>query len=121
QGLGLYTRQDIPKGCFVCIYAGEVIDQDEARRRWEQRAKRSEGNYTLVIREASGSTVWKTIVDPTYRGNVGIKHSSSLDHACPPLTSLIILPVRPAGHMKPQPALFAGRDIVRGEELSFDY
>lgn len=71
HGLGLYTRQDIPKGCFVCIYAGEVIDQDEARRRWEQRAERSEGNYTLVIREASGSAVWKTIVDPTHRGNVG--------------------------------------------------
>lgn len=50
-----------------------------------------------------------------------IKHSFFLDHACPPLTSLIILPVRPAGHMKPQPAIFAGRNIVSGEELSFDY
>lgn len=31
------------------------------------------------------------------------------------------MPVRPAGQMIPQPALFAGRDIARGEELSFDY
>ncbi|KAH9810375.1 hypothetical protein DFH28DRAFT_902919 [Melampsora americana] len=122
HGLGLFTRQDIPKGCFICIYAGEIIRQDEARRRWEQRAKNSAGNYTLVIREASGTSIWKTIVDPTHRGNSQwIIRSFFLDHACPPLASLIILPVRPAGQMIPQPALFAGRDIVRGEELSFDY
>lgn len=51
--------------------------------------------------------------------NLSLSHIT--DHACPPLTSLIILPIRPAGHQIPIPAIFAGRDIIKGEELSFDY
>ncbi|KAG0150288.1 hypothetical protein CROQUDRAFT_211969 [Cronartium quercuum f. sp. fusiforme G11] len=117
HGYGLFTRQDIRKGQFVCIYAGEVIDSNEARRRWREQSEQSKGNYILVIREVTAQFTWTTIVDPTHRGNIG----RFINHACPPLTSLIILPVRPAGQKIPQPALFAGRDIARGEELSFDY
>ncbi|MBW0466823.1 hypothetical protein O181_006538 [Austropuccinia psidii MF-1] len=116
-GLGLFSLVDIPKGRFVCLYAGELIDQSEAHRRWASRKSLQLSNYILVVNESNRTKRWKTIIDPTYYGNVG----RFINHACPPLASLVMLPVRPCGQVTPLPALFARRDILKGEELSFDY
>lgn len=56
----------------------------------------------------------ETFVDPTYIGNIG----RFLNHSCEP--NLLMIPVR-IDSMVPKLALFAAKDILPGEELSYDY
>lgn len=114
RGWGVRTLEPIPRGTFVCEYAGEVISLEEARRR--QLAQRSEdNNYIIAVREHAGSgSVIETFVDPAVVGNVG----RFLNHSC--LPNLFMLPVR-VHSMLPRLALFAGWDINAHEELTFDY
>ncbi|XP_047437871.1 histone-lysine N-methyltransferase SETMAR [Mugil cephalus] len=114
RGWGVRTLQEIPRGTFVCEYAGEVIGFEEARRR--QLAQRSEdNNYIIAVREHSGTgSVVETFVDPAQVGNVG----RFLNHSCRP--NLFMVPVR-VHSVIPRLALFAGRDIDAREELTFDY
>ncbi|XP_008277448.1 histone-lysine N-methyltransferase SETMAR [Stegastes partitus] len=114
RGWGVRTLEEIPRGTFVCEYAGEVISFGEARRR--QLAQRSEeNNYIIAVREHAGTgSITETFVDPAQVGNVG----RFLNHSC--LPNLFMLPVR-AHSVIPRLALFAGRDIDAQEELTFDY
>ncbi|XP_073324977.1 histone-lysine N-methyltransferase SETMAR [Pagrus major] len=114
RGWGVRTLEAIPHGMFVCEYAGEVINFEEARRR--QLAQRSEdNNYIIAVREhAGGGSVTETFVDPAVVGNVG----RFLNHSCQP--NLYMQPVR-VHSVVPRLALFAGRDIDAQEELTFDY
>lgn len=114
RGWGVRTLEPIPRGMFVCEYAGEVISFDEARRR--QLAQRSEdNNYIIAVREHAGTgSVTETFVDPAVVGNVG----RFLNHSCQP--NLYMQPVR-VHSVVPRLALFAGRDIDAQEELTFDY
>ncbi|XP_041835586.1 histone-lysine N-methyltransferase SETMAR [Melanotaenia boesemani] len=114
RGWGARTLEKIPRGTFVCEYAGEVISFEEARRR--QLAQRSEeNNYIIAVREHAGTgSVTETFVDPAQVGNVG----RFLNHSC--LPNLFMLPVR-VHSVIPRLALFAGRDIEAQEELTFDY
>ncbi|XP_054641725.1 histone-lysine N-methyltransferase SETMAR [Dunckerocampus dactyliophorus] len=114
RGWGVRTLQRIPRGMFVCEYAGEVIGLEEARRR--QLAQRhEENNYIIAVREHAGTgSVTETFVDPTAVGNVG----RFLNHSCMP--NLFMVPVR-VHSVVPRLALFAGRDIDAQEELTFDY
>lgn len=121
KGLGLFAGQEAKKGSFLCLYAGEVISTGEARRRWQNQLLHGKDNYILVVKEVTtqqGRTqVLKTTVDPTKIGNIG----RFMNHACPPATTHIMLPIRPAGSLIPLPALFAVRDIACHEELTWDY
>lgn len=114
RGWGVRTLEPIPRGTFVCEYAGEVISFEEAKRR--QLAQRSEdNNYIIAVREHAGSgSIIETFVDPGVVGNVG----RFLNHSC--LPNLLMLPVR-VHSVVPRLALFAGWDIGAREELTFDY
>ncbi|KAM9410046.1 histone-lysine N-methyltransferase SETMAR isoform 2-T2 [Pholidichthys leucotaenia] len=114
RGWGVRTLEEIPRGTFVCEYAGEVISFEEARcRQLTQRSE--ENNYIIAIREHAGmSSTTETFVDPARVGNVG----RFLNHSCQP--NLFMLPVR-VHSVIPRLALFAGRDIGAHEELTFDY
>ncbi|KAJ8259812.1 hypothetical protein GJAV_G00173760 [Gymnothorax javanicus] len=114
KGWGVRAMEPIPQGTFVCEYAGEVIGSEEACRR--QRAQKpGEMNYIIVLREHAGEgRIAETIVDPATLGNVG----RFLNHSC--LPNLFMVPVR-VHSLVPRLALFAGRDISPGEELTFDY
>ncbi|KAI1890896.1 hypothetical protein AGOR_G00158320 [Albula goreensis] len=114
RGWGLRSLEPVPRGTFVCEYAGEVIGLEEARQR--QHAQKAEDmNYIISVREhAGGGRVGETIVDPATVGNVG----RFLNHSCQP--NLFMVPVR-IHSLVPRLALFAGRDINPGEELTFDY
>lgn len=79
QGFGLYASQDLSKGQFVCLYAGEVISSQEALQRWKTQSNHSQANYILVIRESNPQQTWKTIIDPTHRGNIGLSLSTFLN------------------------------------------
>ncbi|XP_061730760.1 histone-lysine N-methyltransferase SETMAR isoform X1 [Nerophis ophidion] len=114
RGWGVRTRQRIPRGTFVCEYAGEVIGFEEARRRQLAQGC-EENNYIIAVREHGGTAaVVETFVDPTTVGNVG----RFLNHSC--LPNLFMVPVRVHSAV-PRLALFAGRDIDALEELTFDY
>lgn len=72
KGLGLRTRQFLGKGQFVIEYAGEVISDEDARKRWKAYAadEFTIGNYILAVREHSSSGyILRTNIDPTRIGN----------------------------------------------------
>uniref|UniRef100_A0A8C5UFA6 SET domain-containing protein n=1 Tax=Malurus cyaneus samueli TaxID=2593467 RepID=A0A8C5UFA6_9PASS len=104
----------IPRGSFVCEYAGEVLGFAEARRRILAQTPQ-DTNYIIAVREhLHDGRVMETFVDPTRIGNVG----RFLNHSCEP--NLFMVPVR-VDSMVPKLALFAATDINAGEELSYDY
>ncbi|KPP63670.1 hypothetical protein Z043_118049 [Scleropages formosus] len=114
KGWGVRTLEPIPRGSFVCEYAGEVLGYEEACRR--QRAQGpGDMNYIIAVREHAGpDRVSETFVDPAAMGNVG----RFLNHSCQPNLSMV--PVR-VHSLVPRLALFALRDVAAGEELTFDY
>ena len=116
KGRGLFTSVAIELGTFVCEYAGEMIGSEEARRRFFRQTSAATMNYIIVVNEFSqdGQRCQQTIVDPEYFGNIG----RYANHSCD--ANLIMMPVR-IGEMVPHLALFARRDIMAGEELTFDY
>ncbi|XP_019392150.1 PREDICTED: histone-lysine N-methyltransferase SETMAR [Crocodylus porosus] len=114
KGWGLRTLEFIPKGRFVCEYAGEVLGFNEAYRRIQAQAP-EDSNYIIAVREhLHDGQIMETYVDPTYIGNVG----RFLNHSCEP--NLFMVPVR-IDSMVPKLALFAATDILAGQELSYDY
>ncbi|XP_039590081.1 histone-lysine N-methyltransferase SETMAR [Passer montanus] len=114
KGWGVRALQPIPRGSFVCEYAGEVLGSAEARRRIQAQGPQ-EPNYIIAVREhLHDGRVMETFVDPTRVGNVG----RFLNHSCEP--NLFMVPVR-VDSMVPKLALFAAVDISAGEELSYDY
>ena len=112
KGSGLSTTEFINKGQFICEYAGEVIDIEEAKRRFEEN-KRSM-NYVIVIFEHVGKQKTTTCIDPKYFGNIG----RYCNHSCEPNARLV--PVR-VERALPRVCLFACRDIEPGEEITFHY
>ncbi|XP_072276544.1 histone-lysine N-methyltransferase SETMAR [Pyxicephalus adspersus] len=114
KGWGLRTEEAVPKGRFVCEYAGEVLGAKEACHRIKSQHPDA-NNYIIAVREhLHGGQTLHTYVDPTRIGNVG----RFLNHSCQP--NLVMLPVR-SHSMVPRLALFAARDIRAGEELCYDY
>nr|CAG4644182.1 EOG090X0AQH [Lepidurus arcticus] len=118
KGYGMRTVSAISRGQFVCEYAGEVVSLEEAKRRFaivQRNAGGPQSNYIFVLREHVGQErVLTTVIDPTVIGNIG----RYINHSCGP--NLVVIPVR-VDSIVPHLALFAKRDILSGEELSFDY
>lgn len=114
RGWGVVTLETIRRDSFVCEYAGEVIGFEEARRRQLSQTP-DDKNYIISVQEHGGSQrLGVTFVDPATAGNVG----RFLNHSCQP--NLTMVPVR-VHSVVPRLALFSGRDIEPGEELTFDY
>ncbi|KAM7335293.1 hypothetical protein ACRRTK_005770 [Alexandromys fortis] len=114
KGWGLRALESIPKGRFVCEYAGEILGFSEVQRRIHLQTAH-DPNYIIAIREhIYNGQVMETFVDPTYIGNIG----RFLNHSCEP--NLLMIPVR-IDSMVPKLALFAAKAILPGEELSYDY
>ncbi|XP_006897152.1 PREDICTED: histone-lysine N-methyltransferase SETMAR [Elephantulus edwardii] len=114
KGWGLRTLESIPAGRFVCEYAGEVLGFSEVQRRIQSQTAH-DCNYIIALREhVYNGQVMETYIDPTYTGNIG----RFLNHSCEP--NLVMVPVR-VDSMVPKLALFAAKDILPGEELSYDY
>ena len=114
RGWGVRTMEAIPRGSFVCEYAGEVIGLEEARLRQLSQGP-EDMNYIIAVREYAGKgNSRETFVDPLARGNVG----RFINHSCQP--NLFMVPVR-VHSMVPRLSLFAVQDIVPDEELTFDY
>uniref|UniRef100_A0A452GMR8 Histone-lysine N-methyltransferase SETMAR n=1 Tax=Gopherus agassizii TaxID=38772 RepID=A0A452GMR8_9SAUR len=114
KGWGLRTLEFIPKGRFVCEYAGEVLCFHEACRRIQAQTP-EDSNYIIAVREhLYDGQIIETFVDPMNIGNVG----RFLNHSCEP--NLFMVPVR-IDSLVPKLALFAAVAVSAGEELSYDY
>ncbi|KAH9518943.1 hypothetical protein Btru_008757 [Bulinus truncatus] len=114
KGYGLQSLESILPLHFVCEYAGEVINEEEAKHRISETDKSGRDNYLIVLKEFWKGNELRTFVDPLIVGNIG----RFINHSCDP--NLIMVPVR-INHSVPRLALFANQNIIAGEELTFDY
>lgn len=114
KGLGVFCKNKISKGSFICTYSGEIIGIDEGLKRTKEQQEKRKSNYILFVKEYFATESVSTVIDPTIIGNIG----RYLNHSCDP--NLVMIPVR-VQNMVPHIALFACTDIPSGTELTYDY
>lgn len=114
KGYGLTTTSCIKKGNFICEYAGEVISESEAKRRYECNKTLGKMNYIFCINEHFGEKNYKTFIDPSVFGNIG----RYINHSCEP--NCVLYPIR-VNFITPKLGIFAKTDIKESAEITFDY
>lgn len=114
KGFGLFTKNSIPKGSFICEYAGEIISKTEAANRNMFNKTNKLMNYILCVNEHTGDNNIQTFIDPSEFGNIG----RYLNHNCQP--NCVMLPIR-VDNPIPKLCLFAIDKIEANAELTFDY
>lgn len=89
---GLSTSMSIPKGSFVCEYAGEILCPEEARVRHQINDTNGQMNYIICLNERPIATemphsqsIIQTFIDPSCIGNIG----RYLNHSCDPNCEII--------------------------------
>ncbi|XP_039261360.2 histone-lysine N-methyltransferase NSD2-like [Styela clava] len=106
-GWGLKTKEFIKKGQFVNEYVGELVDEEECRRRIEQSHKDNVTNFYMLTIDKD------RIIDAGPKGN----YSRFMNHCCLPNCETQKWMVNGDTRV----GLFALRDIMPGEELTFNY
>ena len=120
DNLGLITIEPIPKGAYICEYAGEILTKREAEQRNLYNEENNCPNYVLCLNEIKGLTSseglekYPTFIDPSKKGNIGRYINHSHDPNLTIISVRIDCPI-------PKVTFFASRDILEGEELFFDY
>ncbi|EPY49986.1 histone lysine methyltransferase Set1 [Schizosaccharomyces cryophilus OY26] len=105
--LGLFAMENIDKNDMVIEYVGEVIRQRIADNREKNYVREGIGDsYLFRIDE-------DIIVDATKKGNI----ARFINHSCAP--NCIARIIRVEG--KKKIVIYADRDIMQGEELTYDY
>jgi [histone H4]-lysine20 N-methyltransferase SETD8 len=111
KGRGVVTKRIFHKGEFVVEYEGELLNLQEARRRKAEYKNQSTGS-SYMFHFRSGDRPF--CIDATAESG---KLGRLVNHSC-------------AGNLCPQPivingiprlVLIAQRDILKGEELLYDY
>ncbi|XP_055325943.1 probable histone-lysine N-methyltransferase set-23 [Sitodiplosis mosellana] len=115
---GLTTMKTIPKGGFICEYAGEVLCKEEATIRSRTNDENGRMNYIICLNErpigcGDGEAI-QTFIDPSRIGNIG----RYLNHSCDANCQIISVRV---DALIPKLGIFAKRAIAPNEELCFDY
>ncbi|XP_019857051.1 PREDICTED: flocculation protein FLO11-like isoform X2 [Amphimedon queenslandica] len=114
RGWGVKTCSDLKRGTFVTEYVGEVITTEEAERRGVTYDR--EGSTYLFDLDFDEDHPEFTI-DAGHCGNI----SHFFNHSCSPNLQVFSVWINTLDTRLPQLALFAKKDIVAGEELTFDY
>merc|ERR1711874_851600 len=114
-GWGVKTLENIKSGSFVVDYVGEVITNDEA----EERGKKydAEGRTYLFDLDFNLGDDNIYTVDAAFYGNL----SHFINHSCDPNLSIFNCYINCLDPNLPQLAMFARRDIKKGEQITFDY
>lgn len=109
HGTGVFARKDIPAGTRIIEYVGDRITKRESDRRYQiawDRAQNGNGNEGIVYiftlnkrHDVDGSVSWNT--------------AKYINHSCDPNCETDII----RGHIW----IIAIRDIMRGEEISYNY
>lgn len=117
KGWGVFARERIAAGRFVCEYTGELLTNQVARERQALYDLRSH-NFLLVVRAflPSGTACVRVNIDATTQGNVG----RFFNHACDGGNLRVSL-LQATGSALLRVAFFARRGIQDGEELTFSY
>lgn len=74
RGWGLRTQQDIEKGAFVIEYVGEIIDEEECKRRLEEKTISNDSNFYFLTIDKD------RIIDAGPSGNL----ARFMNHSCDP-------------------------------------
>uniref|UniRef100_A0A8D8IYL3 Probable histone-lysine N-methyltransferase set-23 n=1 Tax=Culex pipiens TaxID=7175 RepID=A0A8D8IYL3_CULPI len=114
--LGVFTVEPIPRGAFICEYAGEILTRPEAEKRNRFNDTTQKKNYVLCLNELSSDSLHQsqTFIDPERRGNIG----RYLNHGCDPNCRTVSVHI---GNPPPRIGIFARQYIPPGTELLFDY
>ncbi|KAH1192043.1 Histone-lysine N-methyltransferase SUVR4 [Glycine max] len=118
KGWGIRTLEDLPKGCFVCEYAGEILTNTELYERIMQKSGNDRHTYPVTLDADWGSEgVLKDeealCLDATYNGNVARCSDANLID----IPVEVETPDRHYYHL----ALFTNRNVNAYEELTWDY
>ncbi|KAL1294300.1 hypothetical protein AAHE18_19G132600 [Arachis hypogaea] len=123
KGWGIRTLEDLPKGCFVCEYVGEILTNAELYERVLHKSSKDRHTYPVTLDADWGSErVLKDdealCLDATYNGNI----ARFINHRCFD-ANLIDIPVEveiPDRHYY-HIALFTNRKVKAYKELTWDY
>ena len=114
-GWGVKAMENIKAGSFVVEYVGEVITSEEAEERG--RKYDAEGRTYLFDLDFNLGEENLYTVDAAYFGNL----SHFINHSCDPNLNIFSVFINNLDPNMPQLAMFAKRDIKRGEQITFDY
>ena len=107
KGHGLRALENIPSGDFIIEYIGEVVSTREFTKRSHEYSKaKSKHHYFMEL--TRGATI-----DATQKGQI----SRFINHSCDPNCETQKWTVNGIIRV----GFFAIRDIVAGEEITFDY
>ncbi|KAG6504134.1 histone-lysine N-methyltransferase SUVR5-like isoform X1 [Zingiber officinale] len=120
KGWAVRAGETISRGTFICEYIGEVLNVEETN------TKRYDSDGCSYIYDISahvdGTRQWiggmvPCVIDATKHGNV----SRFINHSCSPNLVDHLVFVESMDIQLAHIGLYASRDIVIGEELSYDY
>ena len=114
-GWGVKAMENIKAGSFVVDYVGEVITSDEA----EKRGKKYDAEGRTYLFDLDFNSMEENIytVDAAFFGNL----SHFINHSCDPNLNTFSVYINNLDINMPQLAMFAKRNIKRGEQITFDY
>ena len=106
--------QNIKAGQYITTYLGELIDNEEAEARGK---KYDEVGMTYLFDLDYADRDFCYTVDAARYGNV----SHFVNHSCDPNLQIHNVFINNIDIQFPYLCLFACRDIIKNEELTFDY
>merc|ERR1712130_52817 len=114
-GWGVKALENIKPGSFVVEYVGEVITSEQA----EERGKKydAEGRTYLFDLDFNLGDENLYTVDVAFYGNL----SHFINHSCDPNLNIFNVYVNCLDPNMPQLCLFAKKEIMKGEQITFDY
>ncbi|KAL7752403.1 hypothetical protein RI367_001937 [Sorochytrium milnesiophthora] len=118
-------ESNIPEGTFVCQYLGQVISVADAQELEKQYSKHTACTYIFDLDFARGDQFAgvegkleaEYSIDGTRWGNI----SRFINHSCDPNCAIYAVQYDSADPLLHRLAFFTRRDIIAGEELTFDY
>lgn len=107
KGFGLQVLEDVPCGTFIIEYVGEVLDMKEHNARQQEYAKRNQKHFYFMTLNSN------EVIDACVKGNLG----RYINHSCNPNCQTEKWTVNGEVCI----GFFALRDLIKGEEVTFDY
>lgn len=118
KGRGVVATKPFKTGSFVIEYAGDHIDWEEAKKREDEYSKDpSIGCYMYYFSACNRNYCVDATVETGRLGRL-LNHSKKNPNC---KTKLIDVPNKKSGGSMPRLIIVAKKDIMAGEELTYDY
>lgn len=105
---GVFAKVPLKKGQYVCEYAGDLINKEEAKQREEEYRQNDEGCYIMNVEDMA--------IDATRSFD---RYGRYINHARKNTNVKLFRALVVNGRKRV--AIMATRDISQGEELLYDY